>query len=78
MLNLYLEADYTRVAWRDLRIWLQPLSGPLLVALREWEAKGLIEIEGDLTKKTEDEICLHIHRHIATVEDPEDEHGNPA
>jgi hypothetical protein len=76
MLNLYFEADYTRVTWRDLRMWVEPLSGPLLVALREWEAQGLIEVVGELAKEKEDEVCLHIRRHISAVQEPEGEHEN--
>jgi hypothetical protein len=71
ILNLYLEADYTQVAWRDLRMWLEPFSGTLLDALRDWEAQGLIKLVGDLAKKKEDEICLQINGRISALEAPE-------
>lgn len=51
MLNMYLDADYTRVVWRDLRMWLEPLSEPLLAALREWRRRASSTLSATLRRR---------------------------
>lgn len=77
LFNLFLEAGCEKASWRDLRLWMEPMSEDLVDALRKWEAEGFIALLVDPSQwKTDDVLCVKILKPFANAPGTEDENEN--
>ena len=71
-LNAFLEAGCSEVRRKDMRLWIDPLSGDTQEALNEWQSKGFVTIVSDLRQSKDKDVCLRIHKRIEALPMPED------
>jgi hypothetical protein len=71
-LNSFLDAGSDQVRRSDIHMWVDPGTGTVFDALRDWESKKFLAIEKDPREAKEKDVCLRILKRIEAIPEPED------
>jgi hypothetical protein len=71
-LNGNLEVGSDQVRRSDIRGWFDPITDPVLDALRDWERQEFVAILTDPRICKDKEVCLKILKRIEAIPEPED------